>query len=288
MVEINTVVRDAQTGKNVMVNDLSVGRYGVDIATGPSFSSQRQEASEGLIKILELMPNLAEEASDILLGLQDTSGSEELAKRVKEAKIRRGEIVPTQEEAEEMGIERDQAIIDNARPQIEQELMATDQARLMKAQVAALEGQAIESQARAQTQGSTAQLNAKKGEAEIIKAQAALVKEQAQAGKTQADIQLVDMNVNKASVEANNAYLDGLIKKAIDLGIPLTVIDDDNRIGQEDLIELSQMVIDPQLNSNQQAGQAQISNLEQVISARNQATNNYTFDPRTGSINASS
>ena len=286
MVEINTVVKDQQTGRDVMVNDLSLGRYGVDIATGPSFSSQRAEASEGLIKILELMPNLVNDASDILLGLQDTTGSEELAKRVKEAKIRKGELVPTQEEAEEMGIERDKAIIDNARPQIEQELMASDQAKLMKAQVAALEGQAQESQARAQTQGSTAQLNVKKGEAEIIKAQAQLVKEKAQAGKTQADIRLIDTNVNKASVEANNAYLDGLIKKAIDLGIPLTVIDDDNRMGQEDLIELSQMVIDPQLNSNQQAGQAQISNLEQMIGARHQATNDYTFDPQTGSINA--
>jgi len=272
MTFINKVVRDEDTGKEVVVNDLSLGRYAVDISTGAAFATQRKEASDRLIAFTENDPEMRALANDLIVKNMDGPEMEELAKRLFEGKVRRGEIIPTPEQAQEMGLERDQLVIQNARPQIEQEVMQGMQGQLLQAQITASNAVAAEAQAKASTaqvdSQSKAQLNQQRGEADIIKAQAQLLKEQNAQVKNEADVRNTDADTNKINVDANNAYLDGLVIKAQSLGIPLTILDHDNRVGQEDLVELSQMVIDPQLNSNQQAAGQQIANLEALINGR--------------------
>lgn len=272
MTFINKVVRDEQTGKEVVVNDLSLGRYAVDISTGAAFATQRKEASDRLIAFTENDPEMRALANDLIVKNMDGPEMDELAKRLFEGKVRRGEIIPTPEQAQEMGLERDQLVIQNARPQIEQEVMQGMQGQLLQAQITASNAVAAEAQAKASTaqadSQSKTQLAQQRGEAAIIDAQRKLLKEQNSQVKNEADVRKTDADTNKVNVDANNAYLDGLVIKAQSLGIPLTILDHDNRVGQEDLVELSQITIDPELNSNQQAAGQQIANLEALINGR--------------------
>ena len=45
--KVNTVVRDEQTGEEVVINALGSGEYDVFVTTGPTYASMREQASEG-------------------------------------------------------------------------------------------------------------------------------------------------------------------------------------------------------------------------------------------------
>lgn len=63
--------------------DLTTGRYDVEITTGPSYASQREEARETLIEIMRSVPGSAPYVGDILMEHMDFSGADKLAERLK-------------------------------------------------------------------------------------------------------------------------------------------------------------------------------------------------------------
>lgn len=58
-------------GKEMPVNDLSIGRYDVYPSSGPSYTSQRQEAREIVLELVRVYPQVAQVAPDLIVKLID-------------------------------------------------------------------------------------------------------------------------------------------------------------------------------------------------------------------------
>lgn len=63
--------------------NLNVGKYDVDVKTGPSFATQREETRETLIEIMRAVPDSAQFIGDVLLDHMDFVGADKVAKRLK-------------------------------------------------------------------------------------------------------------------------------------------------------------------------------------------------------------
>ena len=63
--------------------DLQAGRYDVAVDVGPSYATQRKEASESMLEVLKAFPQAAPVLGDLLAKNFDWVGADELAKRLK-------------------------------------------------------------------------------------------------------------------------------------------------------------------------------------------------------------
>jgi len=63
--------------------DLNAGRYDVAVDVGPSYATQRKEASESMLEVLKAFPQAAPVLGDLLAKNFDWVGADELAKRLK-------------------------------------------------------------------------------------------------------------------------------------------------------------------------------------------------------------
>jgi len=63
--------------------NLAVGKYDVDVKTGPNFATQREETRETLIEIMRQVPDAAAFIGDVLLDHMDFVGADKVAKRLK-------------------------------------------------------------------------------------------------------------------------------------------------------------------------------------------------------------
>lgn len=77
MVPINTPVPGG------MVNDLTQGEYTVTVKTGPSYATQRIEALDSLMQLVQVSPELRTMAMDKVMENMDFKGAEEIAQRLK-------------------------------------------------------------------------------------------------------------------------------------------------------------------------------------------------------------
>lgn len=82
-VPINKSERTAEG--DVLINDLSAGKFDVRIKTGPSYVNARTQAREELGRILENSPELMNIIGDLYFEAQDFPMAEKLAERMKKA-----------------------------------------------------------------------------------------------------------------------------------------------------------------------------------------------------------
>jgi hypothetical protein len=80
---VNQVVIDQQTGREVIINDLSQGRYKVVVTTGPSFTTQRIEAAESMMDFVRTAPATAGYVMDLIAENQDWPGALKIAQRLR-------------------------------------------------------------------------------------------------------------------------------------------------------------------------------------------------------------
>jgi hypothetical protein len=107
-VEINQTVIDNQTGKPVLVNDLSQGKYAVTAETGPAFATQRQESAAQIIELIATSPTFEALAMDLVAKDLPILESKELTKRVRKQMIGQGIVEPTEDEIKELGLDQPQ------------------------------------------------------------------------------------------------------------------------------------------------------------------------------------
>lgn len=124
--DFNQPMIDNQTGEQVIVNDLTHGKYDVVIETGPAFNTQRQESAQQLIDLANGNPIFGSVAIDLIAKNLNVLENDELTKRVRRLMIQQGTVDPTEEEAEELGLNQPQqpdpqqtAITDNINMQSE-------------------------------------------------------------------------------------------------------------------------------------------------------------------------
>ena len=65
------------------VYNLNAGTYDVTVTTGPSYSTKRQEAAEGMVQLVQANPELIGLVGDILVRNLDWPGADEISKRLK-------------------------------------------------------------------------------------------------------------------------------------------------------------------------------------------------------------
>lgn len=70
-------------GKIQRIYDLNAGRYDVAVNMGPSYSTKRQEASEGMLNLAGADPTLMQKAGDIIVKNLDFPGSQEMSERLR-------------------------------------------------------------------------------------------------------------------------------------------------------------------------------------------------------------
>ena len=66
-------------------NDLSVGRYDVEVATGPSYATKRAEAADAMMAFMQANPQMAGLIGDLIAKNMDWPGADEIAKRLRRA-----------------------------------------------------------------------------------------------------------------------------------------------------------------------------------------------------------
>lgn len=81
LVEINKLML-SQNGI-VTSNDLRVGRYAVRVSVGPTYDSKRQEASAGMLDLMNRIPQSAPIIADLVAGSQEWPDADRIAERLR-------------------------------------------------------------------------------------------------------------------------------------------------------------------------------------------------------------
>jgi len=81
-IDINKFVPDPQTGKPIMINDMTHGKYDCTVTIGPNFSTKRQEATELLQGLGQSFPDIWTVAGDLIMKAMDLPYSDQLAERM--------------------------------------------------------------------------------------------------------------------------------------------------------------------------------------------------------------
>jgi len=133
--EENTKIEQINNGEN----DLTVGTYSVRISTGPSYSTQRQEAAESLIEFGRAYPQAAPVIMDLIAQNQDWPGADQIAERLRK-------LLPpgVAEQPEEMTPEEQQTA---ALQQQQAEQQAQIQQKLQEAEIRKVVSEADEAEA---------------------------------------------------------------------------------------------------------------------------------------------
>ncbi len=105
---VNQEVIDLQTGKPVLVNDLSAGKYDSTTETGPAFATQRQESAQQILELIATSPMFEGLAMDLVAKDLPILETKELTKRVRKLMIQQGTIEPTEQEVEDLGLNQPQ------------------------------------------------------------------------------------------------------------------------------------------------------------------------------------
>lgn len=105
---LNSTAIDNQTGKPVVMNDLSQGAYDVMADAGPSYQSKRTEAVNALTTLAAQDPEMAAISSDLIAKNLDFPFSNELTERLRKRMIGSGIVEPNEKEQEEMAANQPQ------------------------------------------------------------------------------------------------------------------------------------------------------------------------------------
>jgi hypothetical protein len=182
-VKINTMVQDPSTGEVKPLNDLGTGKFDVTVTVGPSFSTQRQEASQVFSEMASTFPPLMQVAGDLIFKSMDVPYSEQIAERMKT-------LLPPQ-------IQQQEADGKPVPPEAQAALAQADQAMQMVQQ----QGQLVQ-QAAAEAEQGKAEAEKAKAEVQKLISQLEIKKAQFDAHVAQVEAQMTLKDAQSASGEA--------------------------------------------------------------------------------------
>jgi hypothetical protein len=113
-------VVDPTTQIQHVLNDVSMGKYGVTYGTGPSFATAREEAQASMVELGGKWPKVLDVAGDIMVENMDWPGADKIARRLKAS-------LPPQLTAQDEGEDGKPAGPPPIPPEVEQALQNADQ-----------------------------------------------------------------------------------------------------------------------------------------------------------------
>ncbi len=81
IVPINKIVVNPD-GSQTLINDITAGKYDIAITVGPSYTTQRMQAAESMMKLIQSVPQLMSVIGDLVIKNMDWPGSEKIAERL--------------------------------------------------------------------------------------------------------------------------------------------------------------------------------------------------------------
>jgi hypothetical protein len=100
MQTLNQTIIDNQTGRPVVINDLSKGKYDVTCSAGPSFQSRMQETAQAIMEMAAFDPSVIQSSSDILFNNLDSPGMDLIAERKRQQLLMAG-VIPVSQQTDE-------------------------------------------------------------------------------------------------------------------------------------------------------------------------------------------
>lgn len=81
--EENVKINQPTTPEQRMLNDLTIGKYDVQVVAGPSYGTKRQEAAETMMQMIQAVPNLAPLIGDLIAKNMDWPDADKVAERLR-------------------------------------------------------------------------------------------------------------------------------------------------------------------------------------------------------------
>ena len=173
-VELNKTYKDEESGEDVLVHDISYGRYDVVVETGPAYATQRQEALEGQLELIRFIPKeLVQNVLHLIVRNMAIPGAEDIARILR--KMLPDELKSEDERAADLpkGVifnEEGQMVHEDSGEPYEQPL--TPQQQLMQRQQELEQAEIEAKQAKAEAEKVSAEAKIKEAEAKLAVAQA--------------------------------------------------------------------------------------------------------------------
>jgi hypothetical protein len=133
VVTLNQVIIDQQTGKKVLIHDLSRGTYKITCRAGPAFKNRQEQTVQNLIEVAKVDPSIVQIGGDILLSNINAPGMDLLAGRKRKQLMDAG-IIPFEEMTDEEKQQFIQKLQQEAQNPKQDPAMLIGQAEIMKAQ----------------------------------------------------------------------------------------------------------------------------------------------------------
>lgn len=83
MVQINANKIDENDNIIGRINDITTGRYDVNVSIGPSYSTKRLESSESMMAFVQAIPDAGASIMDLVAKAQDWPGADKIAERLR-------------------------------------------------------------------------------------------------------------------------------------------------------------------------------------------------------------
>lgn len=82
-VKINHTVFDPATGQELIINDLSQGKYDVVVTTGQAYATQRLEAADSMLQFVQAVPGSGQFIADLIADSMDWPKADIIAERLR-------------------------------------------------------------------------------------------------------------------------------------------------------------------------------------------------------------
>lgn len=170
---------------------ISKGKYDVSLETGPSFSTQRQEAREAMSTLVQTAPDLFIIAGDLLVKNMDWPGSHEISERLRAMMKKQGVLPPDEEDI--ANEEAQEPTPEEQAAQAMQEAQLQDAAAQLEhaAEMRDLELKREKAElARLLTEGQSITYENRKAKAEAVRAEAEAMRARAEAKRAEVEARM--------------------------------------------------------------------------------------------------
>lgn len=144
MVQVNQPVMI--NSQELLMNNLSAGKYDIRVSVGPNYSTKRQEAAEKMMELTRADPTLIQKAGDIMVRSMDFPSADLLAERLEkmlppELRPQQDQPDPQAQQAQAMQMQAQQAQMQMGM-QVEQAKLRQETAKAAKAEADAMKAEA--------------------------------------------------------------------------------------------------------------------------------------------------